>query len=323
MRINPVWFDAIFILRPTLFFPAWTAFLAGCLRFGGIGWGEIILYMIWMGGASGASFLANQWTDRSEDELNDKLLPLWGSRINSRMIQFELLFLAIGVIVGAIWAGGEASALLLLFFLVAGVLYNFAPFRLKGRPILGIFACAGGVWILFILGARQAGADFGAAVLLGMPYAFAAAAASLLTHVPDLRGDRISGVRTFPVVYGIKATAVGAVLFVASSAGLALYLRDLVLISATLLSLPFYMRFFFSLRSEHAEFAVKMSLFSLALMVGLKWIPFLLLIAGYYFFARWYHRARLGIEYPSFGSRSLPVRRVHPLREPAEELDAI
>jgi len=170
------WFDAFFILRPTLFFPSWTFFLAGYSRGRGSG---IVLLLVWLAAALGAAFLLNQ---------NEKLWPLWSDRVSSRMIHLELGLLILVVIVGGIWAGVELSGLLALFFLIAGIFYNFPPFRLKSRPILGIVACAAGVWIGYLIGARAADVSYGSAILWGLPYALAGAAVTLLTHVPDLDG---------------------------------------------------------------------------------------------------------------------------------------
>jgi len=295
------WFDAFFILRPTLFFPAWTAFLAG-YRLGDGSAGRAALYLLWLAAASGASFLLNQLTDRREDCANGKLLPLWDGLVTRGMLRLEMAFLLTGTILGAAWAGGEAAGWLALFFIIAGWLYNFPPFRLKSRPLLGIAACAAGGWILVVIGARAAGLPLDRAALAGLPYALAGAAASLLTHVPDLAGDRATGARTFPLVYGLAATGAWAAGLTGAAAATALLLHDWALFAAAAVSLPFFLRFSFRQDAAAAQSAVKIAVFSLAVAVGLAWPPLLVMIALYYPFARWYHRARLGLEYPSFGN---------------------
>lgn len=297
--MKPGWFDAFFILRPTLFFPAWTAFLAGYHQGSGGAAGPAP-YLVWLACASGAAFLINQLTDRREDSQNGKLLPLWGDLISARAVRCELSLLLAVTILGGIWVGWEISFWLALFFLIAGIFYNFPPLRLKSRPILGIVACAAGGHILFLIGARAAGVEFTAAVWHGIPYLFAGAAASLLTHVPDVDGDRESGVRTFASVYGLRATATWSAGLVLISLILSLLLADYVLLMAAMVSLPLFIRFYSRSTSEAAETAVKVAIFCLALTVGITWPAFLLMIALYYPFARWYHRARLGLEYPTF-----------------------
>lgn len=303
MRIQPGWFDAFFILRPTLFFPAWTVFLAGYAKGYGTGSG-IVWHLVWLASALGAAFLLNQLSDRKEDSLNDKLLPLWGERVSLRMIRIELGILTAITLIGGVLAGWESFGLLILFFLIAGVFYNVTPFRLKDRPILGIVSSACGGWILFLMGGRTAGVETGSTVWFGLPYVLAGAGASLLTHVPDLDGDKRLGLHTFPAVFGLTKTGIWSVTLVLAAVVLAVFPGDYILLIAAVISLPFYIRFLTTPASETAELAVKISIFSLAVMVGTTWIPFLLMMALYYFFARWYHRSRLGLDYPTFRSRS-------------------
>ncbi len=274
--IKPSWFDAFFILRPTLFFPSWTFFLAGYSRGEGSGAGWML---IWLGAAFGASFLLNQLTDRKEDLLNKKLLPRWGE-----------------------FAGVELTGLLALFFLIAGVFYNFSPLRLKSRPILGIVSCAVGIWICYLIGARSADISYGAAILYGFPYALAGAAVSLLTHVPDLEGDIRAGMRTFPAVYGVKKTGMWAAVLVVICIAVSFLLSDYAILVSSLVSLPLFIRYMIRRDVLSADYAIKIAIFSLAVAIGFTWIPFLFLIAAYYPFARWYHLKRLGLDYPRFGS---------------------
>lgn len=310
--VKPRWFDALFILRPTLFFPAWTFFLAGTSR--GQSSGTFFL-MIWLAAAIGASFLLNQLSDRQEDRLNEKLLPLWGELISPRLIRMELILLSVGMIAGAIWAGIELTFLLVLYLIIAGFFYNFRPLRLKSQPIGGIACCAAGAWIIYLIGARASGVSFSESLLFGFPYAVAAAAVTLLTHVLDLKGDRQSGIRTFPAVYGFTKTGVVAVILVSLCIILSVFFRDYVLLAASLISLPFFIRYSWQRDSESAGIAVKIAVFSLAVAVSIIWLTFLGMIVFYYFFARWYHRHRLGLDYPSFRSRITPVSSERYLKE--------
>jgi 4-hydroxybenzoate polyprenyltransferase len=310
LRVNPGWFDALFILRPTLFFPAWTAFLVG-FRQGQSPPSGPVPYLLWLAVVSGAAFLLNQLTDHREDSQNGKLLPLWEGLISPRMLRLELILLTLMAILGCLWVGLELSGLLALFFLIAGIFYNYRPLRLKAHPILGVAACSAGGVILFLIGARAAGALYPPLLLTVLPYIAAGSAATLLTHVPDVNGDRASGARTFPVVYGLAATGITATILVAISVVLALWLKDYVLLAAAAVSLPFYLRFYLQRSDEAAQTALKVSVFSLAVTVGTTWIPFLLIIALYYPFARWYHRQRLGIEYPTFRTETPQPENIH------------
>ncbi|MBU1652164.1 UbiA family prenyltransferase [bacterium] len=297
--VKPDWFDAFFILRPTLFFPSWTFFLAGYTR----GSGDAALFlMAWIAAALGASFLLNQLSDRREDQINRKLLSHWSDLLSYRFLAIELIVLITFVIAGGVVAGAELSFLLALFFIVAGFLYNFPPFRLKARPILGIVSCSVGIWIGYLMGARAAGLPYSTAAMSGLAYAIAGGAVSLLTHIPDLKGDQLTGASTFPVVFGKNKTGLWALILVAASVLFSLMVREYALCAAALVALPFFYRFWSSTTVAAAELAIKVAVFSLAVFIGFTWPPFLAMIAVYYLFARWYHRARLCIEYPSFKS---------------------
>jgi ABC-type methionine transport system permease subunit len=80
---------------------------------------------------------------------------------------------------------------------------------------------------------------------------------------------------------------------------------------AALVALPLFIRFYLQRTVESAQMAVKAAIFSLAVAVGTTWVPFLAMIALYYPLARWYHRERLGLDYPSFKSAARP-KIVHP-----------
>jgi len=297
--VKPDWFDAFFILRPTLFFPSWTFFLAGYLRGEG---NSAYFLLVWIAAALGASFLLNQLSDSREDQANRKLLAHWSELLSHRFIISEIVILVIFVIAGGVIAGAELSFLLAMFFIVAGFMYNFPPIRLKARPILGIVSCSIGIWIGYLIGARAANVVYSEAVLPGLAYAIAGAAVSLLTHVPDLDGDQQTGVRTFPVVFGKKRTGLWALILVCISAFYAMAVQEYALAVAAIISLPFFITFYVNTKVSAAELAVKVAILSLAILIGFVWPPFLLMIGIYYFFSRWYHRERLGIDYPSFRS---------------------
>ncbi len=269
----------------------------------------ILFFLCWLALASGSAFLINEWTDRREDHHNEKLLPLWGDCFSARSLKLELTLLIIATLGGAVYAGGELSGLLALFFIIAGVLYNFPPWRLKARPILGVAACGAGGVLLFLIGARSAGVAYSAALPASLPYFFAGCAVSLLTHVPDMEGDRACGIWTFPLRYSVRAAATLVLVLVVFALSAAILLEDWVMSAAALLSLPFFVRFYRRGTPAAAQTAVKIAVFSLAMAVALTWLPFLIIIVGYYFFARWYHRERLGLDYPSFRAREDAVQR--------------
>jgi len=223
-------------------------------------------------GATGAAFLLNQLVDRREDALNRKLLPLWDGMLSPRFIKVELFILGAGTVLGGIWAGGELSALLTLSSLSRDT-YTMPAISPEEPPDHGYCRLFRRRFDSVVMGARTGGSEFGSALLFSLPYIFAGAAASLLTHVPDIEGDRQSGATTFASKHGLRATAMAALIMVAAALISALWFRDFVMLIAALAALPFFIRFHFKLSVEAAQTAVKSAIFSLAVAVGTTWFP--------------------------------------------------
>jgi 4-hydroxybenzoate polyprenyltransferase len=302
-------FDRIFLLRPTLFYPIWTFFLAGC--WGGRRFGEIIsevefssvfyktiisLTMI-MGGV----FILNQIQDIETDKANRKLFILANGFVSIKEAYIEsFIFIAGGLILG-FWIGFQFGLKLLVLFLLSGVLYNFRPAIWKNHPFMGLITNGLGGVIIYSLGWRVCG---GVSLLpeRAIAYALAGVAVFLNTTLPDINGDKSTGKITFGVRYGIKKTAIGAFIFEIISLGLALFFKDWLLFFPAAAVLPF---FIWSIIKPNVKVILRTTKFSvllLAVAVCFSFPLYIVPIFSVYFFSRWYYKKRFNFDYPSLRS---------------------
>jgi 4-hydroxybenzoate polyprenyltransferase len=298
--MNWKWLDPLFVLRPTLFFPCWTLFLAGArLSDGGHNGFRIVWAMVVTGAAMGVIYLINQLRDVGTDRINRKLPYFSQGIFSDRTAWYEVYGLTAFSILGAALVSWGFLAIVLGALLITGGIYNYPPFVWKDHPFWGIAAAVIGGGLAFLAGAEAGGGLRVGSVIGMLPYVFAFAATSLWTEIPDITGDRAMGKRTFAVEYGMLSTLLLGCVGVTVSMVLGMSMGDWVIGWAALLSMPL---FFYALVTKQVRWvmlAVKWSIFILALLVGCHYPGFLVLIAGYYLLARVYHLKRFGVIYPS------------------------
>ncbi len=312
-------FDSFFVLRPTLIFPLWTMTLAGCwlavrdpdqwLQWSGIlnpggeiVWWRWLLLAIALTAMYGLVYLLNQIKDVKTDKINKKLFLVAEGALNRRHLINESIVLSILAVLSLIFSGFSHLGLLALgLFLVIGVLYNFTPLALKQKPWGGIIAYAAGGWMFLKLGELVYGNS--AAFLIELPYIIAFTSSCLLTNLPDKKGDLAEGKRTFVVAYGEKTTLFIGILGFSLSALTGILNNDWVIALPAIVTAPFLTAAFFRYSIDRVISVNKWAIFLLSLTVGIAFgFPvYILIIILYFPFARWYHKRRFGMVYPSFG----------------------
>lgn len=289
--------DYFFLLRPTLFFPLWTVVLAG--RYNSNSEEPLAVVFILFGMLLGASYVLNQIADIEGDRDNNKLFLLADKYISRKSALTLVACLSIAGVCFFFTLNLVFGFLSILFLFVTGYFYNFPPFRLKDNPYFGPLVTVFGGASAFLFGALP---DFNLALLAKtLPYLFAYSAVALLTAIPDREGDEKAGKRTFSIAHGQQLTILIAAMFCLFSALLASITRDTLIFWPALLSLPVFI--YSALNPGEVKYVVlsiKFSILSLSLAAGLFFPWYFALIAGYYFFARWYYRKRFNVEYPSF-----------------------
>ncbi|MFQ5676087.1 MAG: UbiA prenyltransferase family protein, partial [bacterium] len=222
--------DYFFVLRPTLFFPVWTVFLAGFFVQSKYGVsaptgsvstnGSVVgndLDFVWVGlfltCLMGASFVLNQIMDRHTDGQNRKLFLIADGHLTPRAAFIESIALsAVALVFGFIFSI-TIGVLFVAIFALTGWLYSFEPFKLKDRPILGLVANGLGAFLIFVGGWIVHGNLTVESITYSVPYVCAVAAVYLLTTLPDMEGDASTKKMTFGVKFGFTATIYAALFF--------------------------------------------------------------------------------------------------------------
>lgn len=306
MKFNIRWLDYFFVLRPTLFFPVWTFFLAGLAggsRFP-IGtdhfshpvsflWIGLVLTLL-MGGV----YIINQIHDVDTDRKNGKLFLVAIGAISKRVAYIEATIL-IGVSLGfAFWVDFLVGFGFLTLFFFAGILYNFPPTIWKNHPFGGILVNGMGGMIIYDLGWISGGGDqeLSWRILL---YGIAGVAVFLYTTLPDIKGDAKTGKITFAVRYGVPKTIFYGWLLESLVVVLAFILREWLLFIPSVLVWPLFLLAFIRKQLSDALRAIKYSVFALAAIMCVKFFWYGILIVAIFFFTKWYYKKRFHFDYPN------------------------
>jgi 4-hydroxybenzoate polyprenyltransferase len=301
--------DYVFLLRPTLFYPIWTYFLAG--YYGGIHAGQssmdfpIPFGWLWVGLAlsavMGVVFILNQTQDIESDRANGKLFLLTNDIISVRTAYIEaFILLIIGLVTGFLihWKIGLGCTILLL---LSAWLYNFPPAIWKDRPIMGIITNATGGLVIYCMG-WITGGGFPDFPLRVFAYTLAGAAVFLNTTLPDIEGDEIAGKITFGVKYGVGTTAVWALILETLTVLLAALFKDWFLLIPAAAVFPLFVWGAFKQTVNEVIRATKFSVLALAAAVCIVFPMYLIPVFFVFFFTKWYYKKRFNFNYPSFKS---------------------
>ncbi len=302
---KPIWRipDIFFLLRPTLWFPVWTMILIGTRG----GWDLLtynsILTALALTCLMGAVYLLNQVKDIDSDRESGKLPLLHKGFISIRTSKIVLVAL---VLAGTLLLGisAQIGTLLLVAALIvlAGIMYSLGKRALKNSYMGSLTASLFSGLGLLLLGKSLAGLPLSYELILDFGFALAFLATSLLTMIPDLDGDEVTGKRTFAVHFGREKTLRLASIIVIVAFFIGLHTGSLLLTSSAGLSIPLFV-FTSRGKERYLYYAIKWPIFLLSLLVGIFYYPlYLILIAVYFPIARLYHSKRLGMNYPSFGS---------------------
>ena len=90
--------------------------------------------------------------------------------------------------------------------LILGYLYSAEPVRLKKRFLMKQFTIALGTTFCILMGAVAGGGVTSATLYMGIIHFIVNMGINPIMDVRDLRGDRIMGIKTIPVVWGPEAT---------------------------------------------------------------------------------------------------------------------
>jgi 4-hydroxybenzoate polyprenyltransferase len=291
--------DYLFFLRPLLLVPVWTIFLLGYEKAPGklVGFDpHLWIGLLALSTAFGGAFVLNQYFDVATDSRNRKCPFLHSGTIGRQAALAYYGALTLTSLGCLAWI--PASAPYLLGVLVLGVLYSVPPWRWKDRPWLGLAAnaCAHGLLVFGLARAVSAG-RLTDSLWAALPYVAGVAAVYLLTTIPDLEGDRLSGKRTLAQVLGPERAARWALGWYLSASLLAVYVVDPLFLISVLPSFPFFV---LAGRGDlvRAGLAVRTDVGGLSCAAALRhtWYAVVLLLG--FWATRVYYRKRWGCRYP-------------------------
>ncbi|MBN2565672.1 MAG: UbiA family prenyltransferase [Candidatus Eisenbacteria bacterium] len=303
--------DYVFILRPTVAVGMWVFFLSGAAlasRAGGIRFsllypsGQVLLGLTVSTLVLGGGLLLNQIVDVESDRVNNKLFFLPRGLITIRAAWAELVL---------VWAlAALLSTLLSPHFrfvaaaaLVVNVTYSAPPVRAKSRfPLDLIWNALGFGFASVAAGWASVTPLTSAVVPLGLTYGLAVAGVTASAAIPDLEGDRRSGLATTAAVLGEHSTSLLATILVSAAALCGAVLRDPVSFFGSVASLPLFVRAHFTWARMHRIAANQLMVAVFAIVVSIRAPYMLALLAVVYFGSRAYYRARFGLSYPGTGT---------------------
>ncbi len=196
------------LVKPITWFPPMWAYLCGAVSAGAAPAGQwpLILLGVVLAGpvVCGMSQAANDWCDRHVDAINEPGRPIPSGRVPGRWglyvaLAMTLLALGLGWQLGP-WGFGATVA-----GVIAAWAYSAEPVRLKRSGILGPGLVGLSYETLpWITGAAvlAAGAPSWPVLIAATLYGIGAHGIMTLNDFKALKGDRLTGVRSLPVMLG-------------------------------------------------------------------------------------------------------------------------
>lgn len=303
------YFDIIFLLRPSLFFPVWIMISSGMITSSM----QVDRYKIWINEfnlntliifiaftiVSGVTFIINQLYDIESDDINNKLFLIKEKISKEYAINLCKVLLIIAFIL-LLTTGISNIILASILFLFWGIFYNLKPFEYKQSPKMSIVINFSAGLILFTIGWNITGHININILYFSLPYLFCFSAVSMLTAIPDMLGDKKINKRTFPIKYGERTTILIATILVLLSFILGLNNNDPTISTASLISLPFYIFNIFSLKLNNVLRTIRFSIFNLGFFLMAVY-PYLFIINFInFYFIKYYYWHRFDLHYPTF-----------------------
>ncbi len=305
--------DYFFVLRPMLFFPGWSTMMAGYFIESKSAWlpayqldinyTDLLFLLIGFALIMGSSFVLNQLKDIESDKRNKKLFIISNGILSSRTIWWEVAVLTTLSFLISFKINVQVGILVIIFFIVTGLLYNFPPAEMKDRPWGSLFANGMMGWLAFSIG-WAANKSLNTDLLMdSIPYVCFNTALYLFTILPDREGDKVSGKKTMAVLFDMKNIIRLAFIIYLAGLSVSIWLFDRQALIFYFLSLPLFIVTLSGLKVEDTIRATKYGILFFALSVCLRWpVYFVLMILGF-FGTKWYFKQRFDFNYPNFSGK--------------------
>ncbi|RKZ26370.1 hypothetical protein DRQ20_03110 [bacterium] len=292
-----MFWDYIFLIRPTLLVPVWTFFLIGYARGGGEGrfFLSIFAYSLLMGGV----YILNQIVDRETDRINKKLFLLSEGIIPLKHAWCEMIVLFVASLTLSFLFPVPYRIFFFISF-IFGILYSAPPARFKGRPLLDLFSNAFGYGVLnFGIGYLTSGEFTWKIFLYSLPYFFAVGGVFINTTIPDIPGDREAGEITTGVWLGEKKCLFLSTIFIFISLVLSIILKDILCLIAASVSLPLFLYALLRPSRKSVLISIRIGAPILTLAVCFLYPLFFPVLLLLYLSMRIYYKKRFNYDYPT------------------------
>ena len=208
--------DVLALLKPVTWFPPMWAFMCGVVSSGvplAERWGFLVAGMVLAGPlVCGTSQAVNDWFDRHVDAINEPQRPIPSGRVPGRWglgiaIVGTLLSLAVGALINPWVLAATVVGLFLAW------IYSAPPIRAKANGWWGPGICAAAYeGLTWFTGAAVmvGGLPDGRTLVVLALYAAGAHGIMVLNDFKAVAGDRVSGVRSLPVLLGTRRAALVA-----------------------------------------------------------------------------------------------------------------
>ena len=205
--------DVLELLKPVTWFPPMWAFMCGVVSSGvplGERWGFLVAGMLLAGPlVCGNSQAINDWFDRHVDAINEPDRPIPSGRIPGRWgLYIALIGTLVSLIVGFAINPVVGAATVLGVFLAW--IYSAPPIRAKANGWWGPGVCAAAYeGLTWFTGAAVmvGGVPDGRILAVLALYAAGADGIMVLNDFKSVTGDRMSGLRSRPVLLGERRAA--------------------------------------------------------------------------------------------------------------------
>jgi 4-hydroxybenzoate polyprenyltransferase len=251
----------------------------------------------------GSSFVLNQLKDIESDKKNKKLFIISNGILSSKVIWYEVIILTLISFLIAFCINSAVGILVIIFFVLTGLLYNFSPIKMKDRPWGSLFANGLMGWLAFSIGWSANNPMTTTLLLDSVPYLCFNTALYLFTILPDREGDKISGKKTLAVLFKIRHIIYLAFIFYLSGFVVSIILEDRQALIFYIFSLPFFVITLIGKEVEDTIRATKYGILFFALSICLRWPAYLVLMVIGFFGTKWYFKKRFNFNYPNFSGK--------------------
>jgi chlorophyll synthase len=206
--------DVLELLKPVTWFPPMWAFMCGVVSSGvplADRWGFLVAGMLLAGPlVCGNSQAINDWFDRHVDAINEPQRPIPSGRIPGRWgLGIAIFGSIVSLIVG--WAINPVVGAATVLGVFLAWIYSAPPIRAKANGWWGPGVCAAAYeGLTWFTGAAVmvGGVPSGQIIAVLALYATGAHGIMVLNDFKAVEGDRVSNVRSLPVILGERRAAV-------------------------------------------------------------------------------------------------------------------